>query len=72
MGLLIKIDLLGKLINIEQVYPVSLPQIIKYWSPELSNEEIDEFADFLDLMLQFHPKDRSAAREILNHAWLQT
>lgn len=72
MGLLIKIFPPGKLLNIEQIYPVSLAQIIKYWSPELSNEEIDEFADFLDLMLQFHPKDRSAPREILNHTWLQT
>lgn len=72
MASLIKTYPLGNLANIEQTYPVSLPQIIKYWSPELSNEEIDEFADFLDLMLQFHPNDRSAAREALNHTWLQT
>lgn len=65
------INRLGNLINIDQTYPVPLPQIIKYWSPELPDAEIDELADFIGAMLQFHPKDRGTARELLNHSWLQ-
>lgn len=71
MTLLIEIHTSGNLINIDQTYPVSLSGIIKYWSPELPDEEIDQFADFISSMLQFHPKDRSTARELLKHAWLQ-
>lgn len=72
MPSLIKICPPGNLANIKQTYPVPLPEIIKYWSPELSDEEIDQFADFIGLMLQFHPKDRNTARQMLNHVWLQT
>lgn len=72
MASLIKTHTSGNLLNIEQTYPVPILQIIKYWSPELSKEEISQFADFIGSMLRFDPRDRSTAQEMLNHIWLQT
>lgn len=61
--------------NLSSIRPISnefsLERVVKLWNPGLSEKTALGFVEFLKPMLEYRPKDRRTARQMLDGAWLQ-
>ncbi|KAH0607673.1 uncharacterized protein H6S33_002707 [Morchella sextelata] len=61
--------------NLSSIRPISnefsLERVVKLWNPGLPEKTVFGFVGFLKPMLKYRPKDRKAAGQMLNEAWLQ-
>ena len=59
----------GKLLRIDQMFPMSLEQAMINYG--LLETEVAPAATFIRACLRLNPEERSSARDLLAHPWLE-
>jgi hypothetical protein len=50
--------------------PTNPERLVRVMNPELGDEEVREFAAFLEAVMKVDPATRPTAEELLEHPWI--